>query len=472
MKILVCGAGRITDELLKRVGENWHITLIDKQQTKLAPYAHRFPSVVRLMSEDASSPVVLEQAALADQDCVLALTNDDAANLAVARFAREAQVNNVLAVVRDPERLPAFHELDVWTVSMPSDAARKVHQFLKDPRLRIIDLGEGEGELLEMTVGRQELSRLRNVVTRREDDWRLAGILRGGELLYPDALGEVAEGDRLLILGRSELYNLFSSRLAEDQLHFPRTYGRQMVLEIGDDPSLDVTELLNEAFYLAQGTLTEQIKIVCEKPAAEMRAALARWSESLQIEALDGSGKIRQRVAAAAETNDAGIVVTAFTRRSFWPWLFGSGYLRLAAKLPAPLLLAKFSDPYESLLVPFNGSLAAQRALEIAMDLARQIDAAVAVIVVVEPSFLRGDSSATGQWERDILKQVRQLSHVHKLEVAEQVRQGNPVREILAIAGDHQLLVLPTGETTPGLFSVDVAALLAERAPCSVLLVG
>lgn len=98
MKILICAAGRITDELLKRIGENWQITLIDKTADKLAPFSNRFPSVVRLLAEDASSPVVLENAGLSEQDCVLALTNEDPVKLAIVRFAKEADVKNVLSM--------------------------------------------------------------------------------------------------------------------------------------------------------------------------------------------------------------------------------------------------------------------------------------------------------------------------------------------------------------------------------------
>ena len=178
MKILICGAGRITDELLKRIGENWEITLIDKEKARLEPFSSRFPSVVRLMAEDASSPVVLEKAGLADHDCVLAMTNDDPVNLAIARFAREADVKNILSMVRDPEMLSEFQKLEVWTVSMATDMARKIYQFLKDPRIRIIDLGEGEGELLELSVGMRDLSRLRDVASQRDSDWRLMGVVR------------------------------------------------------------------------------------------------------------------------------------------------------------------------------------------------------------------------------------------------------------------------------------------------------
>lgn len=471
MKILVCGAGRITDELFKRIGANWEITLIEKDEAKLAPFSHRFPNVARIMAEDASSPVVLDKAGLIDQDGVLAMTNDDAVNLAIARFAREADVKSVLAVVRDPENLPDFRKMDVWTVSMATDAARKAYQFLKDPRVRIVDLGEGEGELMELTAEKQDVSRLSDVLSRQDPKWRAVGLLRQNKLLFADATQPIEAGDRLLILGKDDLYSAFASRLAEDQRHFPRTYGQQMILGLSEDASLDVTELLNETFYLAQGTHIEKIKIVQETAQTDVQEPLARWAESLVIETIEGRGAIRRRVAGVAGQSDAGIVVLPYRKVSRLRALFGGPLTALARALPCPLLAAKLSDPYERLIVPFNGSLAAQRALEIAVDLARQLDANIAAVVVVEPSYLRGESSATGQWEQEMLRQVRELARINKVTIEEIVRRGNPVREIVTAAADGQLLVIGMDERSPGWFSIDVTAAILNDAPCSVLLV-
>ncbi|MFZ7127513.1 MAG: universal stress protein [Desulfobacterales bacterium] len=471
MKLLVCGAGRITDELLKRIGPNWEITLIEKEEARLAPFSNRFPNVVRVTTGDASSPVVLDRAGLADQDGVLAMTNDDAVNLAAARIAREADVKTVLAVVRDPENLPQFRELNVWTVNMATDAARKAYQYLKDPRVRIVDLGEGEGELMELTAEKQDLSRLTAVLSRRDPRWRAVGLLREKELLFADAAGTIEAGDRLLLLGKADLYNAFASRLAEDRRHFPRTYGQQMVLGLPDDASLDVTELLNESFYLAQGTHIEKIRIVHEAVPADVQEALARWAESLHIETIESGEAVRQRVAEVAGENDAGVVVLPYHEVSRLRALFGSPLTALARSLPCPLLAAKMCDPYERLIVPFNGSPAAQRALEIAVDLARQLDAAVAVVLVVEPSYLRGEASSTGQWEEEMLHRVRESARINKVTIEERVRRGNPVREIVAAAADSQLLVLGMDESPPGWFSVDVTAAVLNHAPCSVLLV-
>ncbi|MDZ7700155.1 MAG: universal stress protein [Deltaproteobacteria bacterium] len=423
------------------------------------------------MAEDASSPVVLDKAGLSEQDGVLAMTNDDAVNLTIARFARQADIPAVLAVVRDPEHLADFQELNVWTVSMATDAARKAYQFLKDPRVRIVDLGEGEGELMELTAEKQNLPRLTDVLSRPDPEWRTVGLLRENKLLFPDKTDTIEAGDRLLILGREDLYNAFSGRLAEDQRNFPRTYGQQMILGLTDERSLDVTELFNEAFYLAQGTHTEKIKVLFEKAAADVRQVLTRWSESLAIEMLEAQGTIRQRVPAVAGQSDAGIVVLPHRHVSRLRAFFGGPLTAMARSLPCPLLAAKLSDPYERMLVPFNGSPAARHALEIAVDLSQQLDAALAVVLVVEPSYLRGKASATGQWEQEMLGQVREMARVHKVDIEEIVRRGNPVREILSAAADCQLLVMGGDERPSGWFSLDVTAMTVNRAPCSVLLI-
>lgn len=469
---MICGAGRITDELLKRIGLNWEITLIEKDAAKLAPFSNRFPNVVRVMAEDASSPVVLERAGAADQDGVLAMTNDDAVNLAITRFARQADVKTVLAVVRNPENLPEFQTMGVWTVSMATDAARKTYQFLKDPRVRIVDLGEGEGEMMELTVEKQNVSRLKDLLSRQDPQWRAMGLLRQNKLLFPDAAGDIETGDRLLILGKEDLYTTFANHLAEDQRHFPRTYGQQMILGLPDDTSPDLTRLINEAFYLAQGTHIEKIKIVHNKAQSDLQDALDRWAESLVIDRIEAGRAIQPEVMEMTKKGDAGIVVLPYRKVSTLRALFGGPVAAWARTLPCPLLASKQSDPYERLIVPFNGSLAAQRSLEIAMDLARQLDADVTAVIVVEPSYLRGDSATIEKWEQEKLFQVRELSRINKVAIEEQVRRGNPVKEIVAAAAEGQLLVIGMDERPPGWFSIDVTAAMLNLSPCSVLLVS
>ncbi len=469
MKILVCGAGSTTDELLKRVSEKWEITVLEKRQERLESLPERFPSVVRVVAEDASSPVALERAGLARQDCLLALTDDDEVNLVAARQAREAGVPQVVALVRDPEMAPAFQELDVWALPASTVIARRIYQFLKDPRVRIIDLGEGEGELLEMEIGEHDATRFSDLGALATPDWRLVGIVREDRLLFPAAAEAAVAGDRLLFLGRGELYNEICATADCERPHFPRTYGQEMVLGLGGAGS-DRARLLNEALSLAQGTHVASIVALYGEPGPDLEETLARWSESLQIEAVRSEGPWRKRLVPLAREHDAGLVVVPPERPSWLRALLGGGLADLARRLPCPLLVARRDGLPERVLVPFAGDLASQRALEIAIDLSQQIDAAVTAIVVVEPEFLHGRDPGHRAWRELTLRQVRELAHVHKMRVAEEVREGNPIRQIVAATAGHDLLVVGCPRRRPSLLSVDVAGELAARAACSVLL--
>jgi nucleotide-binding universal stress UspA family protein len=244
-----------------------------------------------------------------------------------------------------------------------------------------------------------------------------------------------------------------------------------MVLGIGGDAALDVTELLNEAFYLAQGTHTEQIKTVCENGCVDVRQAVSQWSESLHIEMVDELGDLKDTALKIAGRMDVGLVVLPYSKGSFLQFITGNEFVKLAGKLPCPLLLAKFTEPYENILVPYAGSRGDQRALEIALDLSRQLGVYAAVVVVVEPTYLQGEADSSAEWEDRMLKQVRELSRVYGISVEEHVRHGNAPKEILEIAGAYQLLVISVDQAGSRLFAVDVAGMLVDKSPCSVLVV-
>ncbi|MGB6931035.1 MAG: NAD-binding protein [Syntrophobacteria bacterium] len=74
MKVLICGAGKVTRHLLARLGESWHVTLIDKSEDKLQDLIAKSENVQKVIAADGSSPVTLDDAGVVDFDYVLALT--------------------------------------------------------------------------------------------------------------------------------------------------------------------------------------------------------------------------------------------------------------------------------------------------------------------------------------------------------------------------------------------------------------
>lgn len=468
MKILICGAGRIADELLKRFSENWDTTLIDKAEGKLGPFSKRFPSVNRIVIGDASSPVILEEAVLEQQDYVVALTPDDRVNLAVVTFAREKKVKNVLSLVHDPDVMPQFQEQEAWTVLLTAVAARKIYQYLKDPRVNVIDLGQGEGEILELNIDEAGLNNSRAFMEAANPDWRLVGILRENRLVFPDDAAGIEAGDRLLILGRSDLFKTFCAMVECSQPHFPLTYGQSLVLWLPPEDGSDKADLLREALYLAQNTKIKKIKVLCRKEACQIREQLDRWAESLDIQILESEANLDRML---DSVEDAGVAVIPPMEPSLLKSLTKPVMIDLAHSISCPLLVAKSTKSYDRILAPFNGSEAGERALEVAIDLAQQFDARLAAVIVEEPEYLHGENTADDPWQERMLRRLRKIAHIHKVKIDEYLRKGNPVREILAIADQFNLIVIGSESREKELFSPNVGDLIVRKASCSVLIV-
>ena len=468
MKILICGAGRIADELLKRFSENWDATLIDKDEGKLGPFSKRFPSVNRIVIGDASSPVVLEEAGLEQQDYVIALTPDDRVNFAIVTFAREKKVKNVLSLVHDPDMMPQFQGLEVWTVLLTAVAARRIYQYLKDPRVNVIDLGQGEGEILELSIDEAGLNNSQTFKEAANPDWRLVGILRDNRLVFPDDMVGIEAGDRLLILGRSDLFKTFCDMVECSQPHFPLTYGQNLVLGLPPEDDSDKADLLREALYLAQNTKIKKIQVICRKEVCQVREQLDQWAESLDIEVLESEANFDRML---DNLEDAGVAVIPPLERSLLKSLTKPVMIDLAHTLSCPLLVAKSTKSYERILVPFNGSEADERALAVAVDLAQQFDARLATVIVEEPGYLHGEEAVDVPWQERMLRRLRKMAHIHKIKIEEHLRKGNPVREILAVADQFNLIVIGSKNREKDLFSPNVGDIIARKAPCSVLIV-
>jgi nucleotide-binding universal stress UspA family protein len=134
-------------------------------------------------------------------------------------------------------------------------------------------------------------------------------------------------------------------------------------------------------------------------------------------------------------------------------------------------LISRGGNPYEKILVPFDGTGKAERALEVAIDLSQQLSTNLAVVVVEEPDFLHGETAENGQRLSEIWSRVRELARVHKIGIEERTMAGNPVREISQAASEFGLIVISSTSEEKDLLSPHLGESLAQEAPCSVLIV-
>jgi trk system potassium uptake protein TrkA len=468
MNVLLCGAGKVASHLLKRLGEGWQITLVDKTQDRLESLFPAFQAIQKILAGDASSPVVLDDAGVGDADYVLALTSDDRVNLAVCGYAKEKGVKNILARVNDHENQPKFAELGVRTVRGNVLLAAEIHHYLQDPRINVLPLSLGQGEVMEVDTSHQlEIVGMR-AARLSHPDWRLAALFRNQGLLFPDDDTVIEAGDRLVIVGKPNVYEPVCAFFKCGRPYFPLAYGQGLLLGLkaGKNPE----RIIGESVHLAQNTRVRRITALCSESEKGALELLSDWSHTFDIEVEAAGGELPGRILEMASTNRFGLVVTEPFEASFFKALARPTLISLAHSLSCPLLIARHTHPYQRILVPFNASPRAEHALELALDLARQLRAEVAVAVVEEPEFIRGKEGDT--WLQSVIQRSREIGHIHKVQFEEIVRRGNPVKEIVDLAKDFNLMVMGSTTQKSRLLSPHVGELIAQGARCSVLIVA
>ena len=468
MKVLICGAGKIARHLLARLGERWHVTLIDKSEDKLQNLISKFQNVQKVIAADASSPVTLDDAGVADFDYVLALTENDKINLAICDYAGSQEVNHLLALVNEEENKERFQKIGARPILGSTMLAKSIHHYLQDPRINLMSLTLGQAEIMEMDVADHFQVVGKKATSLTSEEWRLVAILRQNEMFFPNVDTFIEVGDRLVVVGQPDSFKALCTHLECGIPHFPLGYGPDLLLAFL--PESNHEELIKETMHLAQNTKVKSLTVLVSKEEDDIQEALGAWTQTIDIKVVGVKGNIEDYLEEMGSRENYGVMVLHPFEASFLVSLAKPILISLAHSISCPLLVARQSYPYERILVPFNATNKAELALGLAVDLARQLEAEVAVAVVEEPDFIRGLQE--DEWADAVLKRVRELAHIHKFDFEVIIKKGNPVKEVVGLAKDFNLLIMGSTTREKGLFSPHVGERLAQDVPCSVLIVA
>ncbi len=467
MQVLICGAGRIVVEVLRRLGQSWEVTVIDLNQDRLDDLAGELEVVHRIVHGDASSSVILERAGVQEQDYVLAMTGDDRVNLAVAAIARSNKVNHILSLVHDSEQLPAFHDLGVRTLDLNSLLARTMVHYLQDPRIGVTPLSQGGTEIFEIDVGATFIAIGKKVKDIQGATWRVVGILRNHSLVFPQPDTLVREEDRLLILGKPDLFQEVCTLLECGRPRFPRAYGQRLSLALPSGQRSHQEAGLQEALHLGQNLGLESMDMVCEYQEAELDGL---ETEIMEVQKHQLDTRVEAGLPELCGKRNIGLVILPRVEASWLDFFRPPRFMKLAHSLSCPLLMARGTYPYTAILVPFNGTAESELALETACDMAKQLDAEVTVMFVQEPEFLHQNQDLEHGSKEKVMDQARQMAHIHKVNMQELVVTGNVVREVVSRSSHFNLLVLGSRSAQKEWLRPHVGELLMRRSRCSVLL--
>jgi len=466
--VLICGAGKVTRHLLARLGERWHVTLIDKSEDKLQDVIPKFQNVQKVIAADGSSPVTLDDASVADFDYVLALTENDKVNLAICDYANSQGVSHLLALVNEEENKERFQKIGARPVLGSTMLAKSIHHYLQDPRINLMSLSLGQAEIMEMDVADHFQVVGKGAASLTDEDWKLVAILRQNNLFFPDPETVIEVGDRLVIVGRPDTFRALCTHLECGIPHFPLGYGPDLLLALLPDSKHEL--LIKESMHLAQNTKVRSLTVLSSKEEGDLQKALGTWTKTTDIKVLPVEGNVEDYLEKIGSQENFGAVVVHPFEASFFKSLAKPTLVSLTHSISCPLLVARQTHPYERILVPFNATARAELALGVAVDLARQLGAEVAVAVVEEPEFIRGVEEE--EWAEAVSKRVRELAHIYKFYFEVIIKKGNPVKEIVALAKDFNLMVMGSTTREKGLFSPHVGERMAQDVACSVLIIA
>ncbi len=469
MRLLICGAGSVTRELLSRLGRRWKVTVVDVGEDTLQDLAARSAIVVKTVTGDPSSPVVLDRGDLEAQEYVLALSDDDQVNLAVVRFAREKKIRHILARVHDSEVAPKFQKLGARVLPGPALLARNIFHYLQNPTVNVTPLASGMGEVLEMEVTPKLWVHDHRVESLHEQGWRVVGIVRDGSLMFPSPETIVQARDKLVILGRPDLMQPVCNRMECGLPHFPLSHGGGMLLCLTGDDAKQQSGTLAEGMHLAQNLQLEQVTVLHEQEGNTLEEQVTDWEQSLDLQRKTVSGEVLGHLESQCRTLRPGLVVIRPFSQSFWKSFITSPLVGLAHTIQRPVLISRNTEPYRRILVPFVASPRAESALEVALDLAGQLDAEVSIIFVEEPEFFHGEDAQ--EQVSSVLRRARKIAHMRQHPLKEIVLEGNPVKEVTREAHDFDLMVLGSDTKEKAFFAPHLSELLAQKSPCSVLII-
>jgi trk system potassium uptake protein TrkA len=224
MRILIVGAGRAGLELAVQLSRIGHaVTIVDTDAAVARRAAEQFGLVT--LAGDATTAEVLDDAAIAQKDIVVAMLRRDADNLAVALLARAAGVDRVMVRMRDSAYRAIYANAGIDRVLSETDlitgaiAMAVEHEEIRNAML----IGGGAAIAFEVTVPAGSVGAGRSVMElAARPDFPKSGVFaalyrEGGGVEAPRGSSVVDAGTTVLLVAqRDEVSRAITALTAPD----------------------------------------------------------------------------------------------------------------------------------------------------------------------------------------------------------------------------------------------------------------
>jgi len=338
-----------------------------------------------------------------------------------------------------------------------------------------VSFGTEAGKIVETTVMAGSPVIGRALADLSAQSWWIAAIFRNKELIPPHPHIILEEGDRVLLVGKPEILLTIAEYIRIGRSEFPRRYGERLLLPVL--PEISGDNYLEEALFLAQNTRIRGVELLCWHQ--EMSEWSDRYSErfhslGLNIQKHFVSDNPVSFIINAQKEGDAGCLVLPHPDKRFSLRYYDKrDFFRILEGITCPILISRGTYPYKNIFVPVKNQAdqaESMAAAEIAIDLARLVNAQVTAVSIFPPVFSVGDEEIKSQQET--LARTLSLGNLYRMHIEAIQQEGNPIREILKISNNFDLMVIShRREKRWQLFHPDISHHLILRSACSTLIV-
>lgn len=476
MRAVIVGAGESTQDLVRRLGDNWDVVVVDPDEDRLASIVEI--REVETVLGDGSSAVVLGRAGVENAAVVVAASGSDDVNLEAARLAQAADVEHVVALVRRPSRRGEYQSLGVET-TVPSLLTARALEISMEPR-KIVSttFADGKAEAIEFEITPDSPVQGKALKEIHSELWVVAAILREGRLVVPHGSTRLLTGDRVTVVGAAANFSQVVRTFAGGVSRFPLNFGQHVLVALSS-PSSRFAEVAEAAHFVRNSNAVGLIVVHRNPDSIKSSAVAKEMSESLETltsELLDvevtlrsTEGNPNKAMMPIAADESVGLIVAPMPSRSVVkPFAAIPSVLNRLKSAGVPVLLTKGSAEFKEIIAPARRTISGDAAGRAAIDIARIAGTKVVGVAVANPVFMGGDDLMQ---KRSATAWLRREASVQDVDVERHVVRGNPVKVLAGATHADSLLVVSMPSNSISRFRPGIGVWAASRSDGSVLFV-